>query len=146
MILDLLPGNSPTLRLLSTPVSPSDICTPKFQQFASDLIDTLKHRDGIGLAAPQVGILQRVIVVISHRTPIVMINPYITKTRDEIVFEDEMCLSFPGIKVNTTRYRLVTVEFIDLQGTTRKLKLTGLEAVCVQHEVDHLNGVVIGDF
>lgn len=144
MIREILCDDNPLLRQISTVTS--EFNTTQLQSLSQDLIDTMVANKGVGLAAPQIGVLQRVIVVLSHITPIVMINPTIVKMRDQRLFEREMCLSFPGIYVSQERAFLVTVQYQDVSGMTHKVKMSGLEAVCVQHEVDHLNGVVIGDF
>ncbi len=144
MIRPILTDTNPTLRQISTLIPKHN--DPSFIQLSTDLLDTLKHSDnGIGLAAPQIGELQRVIVVMISRTPTVMIDPIITKKREEFEFVNEMCLSFPGVSVNKQRFKLITVQYTSVDGNSVKIKLSGLESICVQHEIDHLNGVVIGD-
>lgn len=143
MIRPLLQSDDPNLRQVSTAIPKHDCI--KFTQLAIDMAETMLANNGIGLAAPQIGVMQRVIAVLHRRNVVIMIDPIITKCRDEFDFEGEMCLSFPGITVTRPRYKLITLHYTDTSGHSQKIKLSGLEAVCVQHEIDHLNGTVIGD-
>lgn len=113
----------------------------------STLIDGMrevivKHK-GRGLAANQVGVLQRVIIVCFGSKLVEIINPVITKYSPQLGSMEEGCLSYPGKRVRKNRHKRVTVEGFDRNWKPLKLKLQGVDSVCVQHEVDHLNGLTI---
>ena len=110
-----------------------------------------KHH-GIGLAAPQVGVSKRLIIVglPIHRDdedcPIIaMINPIIVSKSPETDIDDEGCLSLPGITGNIERSKTIDVEWMDIKGRKMKKKIVGFGARVVQHEVDHLDGILISD-
>jgi len=105
---------------------------------------TMSENGGCGLAANQVGILKRVIVVSVGKLNQVLINPVIVK-RDGKSRGMESCLSFPGMKVSKIRSKKIVVNFFDEERNLKVLKLKGIEARCVQHEIDHLNGINIGN-
>lgn len=119
------------------------------ESFAKNLFYTMKMSGGIGLAAPQVGKLIQVIAVdttpVAGKTMIIMINPVITEENGESV-NVEGCLSFPEKKVRVVRSKHITVEFQDFQGNKKTKKFSDIDAVCIAHEIDHLNGIVIGDY
>jgi peptide deformylase len=122
------------------------ICTidRKIVKLADDMAETMYNAPGIGLAANQVGVPQRVIVVdCSRRDPdsqlIVLVNPEIIAAEGLVTME-EGCLSVPDYQAEVTRYERVKVRGLDLQGSTVELDADGLLAVVLQHEIDHLNG------
>lgn len=116
----------------------------KIRELAMDMLDTMYKNDGIGLAAPQVGILKRLIVIDIGEGPKVFINPVITKSSGKQTCE-EGCLSFPNTFGNVDRPETITVEAFDLDGNKIKVKAKELEAVCLCHEIDHLDGIVFLD-
>lgn len=97
----------------------------------------------IGLAAPQIGASKRIILICTPGINQIIINPVITRRRSGRVPSREGCLSFPGKMVKIQRYKLITVEGKTPVGTAIKMKLRGLDAFVVQHEIDHLNGITI---
>ena len=102
---------------------------------------------GIGLAAPQLGVSKRIIVMNVGTVSQVIINPVITmRSKSKKVISPEGCLSYPGKVVQVPRDAMVVLEGFDDDWEPVKLKLTGIAAMCAQHEVDHLNGTVIGDY
>lgn len=105
----------------------------------------MDQHNGIGLAANQIGVLDRVIVINVNGMRQEFINPVITKLKGGQTNSKEGCLSFPFMQVTKVRYRQVTVEGFDKDWQPIKRKLKGLAAYCIQHEVDHLNGITIGD-
>jgi len=107
------------------------------------MIQVMKKRGGIGLAAPQVGISQRVIIIRFGDDAQEIINPVIIKRYGGQSSQMEGCLSFPNQEVKKKRYKRIKVEGYDLDWQRVSLKLSGLEARCVQHAVDHLNGITI---
>ena len=118
----------------------------RLQTLIDDMIDTMHKYEGVGLAAVQVGILKRVLVIdlYDDKGPIVMINPVILKEKGEQEVE-EGCLSFPNQFAKIIRPAEVTVEYIDRTGKKVKTKAKELFAQAISHEVDHLNGEVFVD-
>jgi len=110
-------------------------------EFAQQLMDTLiLTKNAVGLSAPQVGESIRIIVMKVNR-PYIMFNPEIVK-ESEIEIGKEGCLSFPGMFLDIQRSKKITVRFQDVFGRSQKLKFADLEARCILHEIDHLNGIV----
>ena len=118
--------------------------TDQIKQLAQDLKETMFASQGIGLAAPQIGVLKRIIAV-QEKTPLVFINPRITKKSREITVEQEGCLSFPGIFLKINRAKEVEVEALDENGEKISFKAQGLMARVLQHEIDHLDGILCID-
>lgn len=116
------------------------------RRLADDLLETMRAASGVGLAAPQVGELLRVIVIeLPEQEPIVLINPEIVKrTGEREVVEG--CLSFPGYWGRIKRSVAVTAKGYDLKGRLIRLKATELLAQCLEHEIDHLNGILYIDY
>ncbi|MFV3130778.1 peptide deformylase [Niveispirillum sp. KHB5.9] len=116
-----------------------------------DMLETMYKAPGIGLAAPQIGLLERLIVVdvTDQRTekpdPIAMVNPELIWTSDELAVTQEGCLSIPEIYADVTRPKMVRVRYVDRAGEVREMDADGLLATCIQHEIDHLNGVLFID-
>ena len=137
----------PLLRKVSRPFETVDA---RAKQLLEDLYETLKvTKDGVGLAAPQVGVLRRAIVVDlsgeeGGEGPFKLINPEIVKQSGEQVCR-EGCLSIPGKLGDVTRPQKVVVEALDENGKKVKIKAEGLLAVCLCHEIDHLNGILFVD-
>ena len=115
----------------------------KIQILIDDMIETMHKYNGVGLAAVQVGILKRIIVIDLYdgSGPIAMINPVILKTKGEVEVE-EGCLSFPNKFAKVKRPEQVTADFLDREGNTIRVKAKDLLAQAICHEVDHLNGEV----
>ena len=118
----------------------------KLQELIDDMIETMHKYNGVGLAAVQVGILKRVIVIdlYDDKGPIVLINPVIIKTKGEQEV-DEGCLSFPNQFAKVKRPAEVVAEYTDRNGKRMKVKAKELLAQAISHEVDHLNGEVFMD-
>lgn len=134
------------LRKKSREVTIDDITAEKTQSLIEDMLETMYHYNGVGLAAVQVGILKQIIVidVEDGKGPYVLINPKILKTKGSKEC-DEGCLSFPNEFGKVVRPTEVVVEFYDRQANKVKLKAKDLLAQAVSHEVDHLNGIVFTD-
>lgn len=111
-----------------------------FEDLGRDMLATCKAAKGIGLAAPQVGVLRRFIVVCVPGWQLVIVNPEITDRRHTSGMK-EGCLSYPGRHVYITRSRIVRVKGFDIQGQPMTVKASGLLSTCLQHEIDHLDGV-----
>ena len=129
------------LKKKSKEVPEEDILGEKIQILIDDMIETMHKYNGVGLAAVQVGVLKRVIVIdlYDDNGPIVLINPVITKTKGEQEVE-EGCLSFPNEFAKVIRPAELTAEYIDREGKRMKVKAKELLAQAISHEVDHLNG------
>jgi peptide deformylase len=142
-VLNVRKYGDPVLRRKADPVT---AVTPALKQIIGDMVDTMYEEVGIGLAAPQVGISLRLMVVSDNegRHAFPMINPVITDRRGEITAE-EGCLSLPGIFAPVTRSEWVKVEGQDLYGTPIVIEGQGLRARVFQHEIDHLDGILFID-
>lgn len=118
----------------------------KIIELVNDMIETMHQKDGVGLAAPQVGILKRVVVIdlYDDNGPYVLINPEIVKEKGEQEVE-EGCLSFPNKFAKVIRPAEVTVKALDIDGKEYKLKGKGLLAQAISHECDHLEGILFVD-
>ena len=121
----------------------------EIKNISKDMLDTMYKYDGIGLAAVQIGYLKRMIVYDcsyieegAKKKPVVMINPKIVWTSKSRVLVEEGCLSFPDVFKNIERYEKVKVEYLGLDGKKRIKSAKGMEAIVIQHETDHLDGVV----
>lgn len=138
-------------QILKKIAEPVTELTPELKGFIKDLTNTMYITDGVGLAAPQVGVSQRIFVIDTTWTedngkkePIVMINPVILEGKGEILYE-EGCLSVPGIYEKVRRYQSVTIEYQDSKGDLCHMEADSTRAVVVQHELDHLNGILFID-
>lgn len=136
------------LRQTSAPIERVDA---ELRKLADDMLETMYDAPGVGLAAVQVGILKRMIVLDTAKdgappSPLVMINPEILKLGDEMREYEEGCLSIPDVRVDIERPSEIVVGYIDKDGKPQELKANGLLATAIQHEVDHLNGRLIIDF
>ncbi len=119
--------------------------TKKTQLLIDDMLRAMRKANGIGLAAPQMGVLQRVIVIAPHDLrPMALINPVIVK-RDGSQIGQEGCLSIPGLYGDVERFAYVEVDALDRKGREITLEMEGLSARVVQHEIDHLDGVLFID-
>jgi len=121
----------------------------RIRGIAADMIETMYDANGIGLAATQVDVHERLIVIDTSETrdqPMVLINPELVWASAERVKGDEGCLSVPGIYDGVERAAQVRVSALDLQGQARTIDAEGLLAVCVQHEMDHLMGKVFVEY
>ena len=162
-ILEVLKFPDPRLREVSQPVEKFD---NKLKQVVSDMFETMYAENGIGLAAPQVGILQRLLVIDTRprdrkgryeeegnemgpleskiEQPLVIINPKILKGDGKTVFS-EGCLSVPTFFEDVERFETIELEYQDVEGKKHVITVDGLLAICVQHEIDHLEGTLFID-
>ena len=116
----------------------------------NDLFETMYNSNGIGLAAVQVGILKRILVIDvstkeEEKNPLSFINPVIKKISDETSVYEEGCLSIPDTFIEIERPKICEVEYIDLDGKLKNIKCDGLLSTCLQHEINHLDGKLIID-
>ena len=146
--LTVLKDNEESLRIKSIPT----LITDEVRDLVRDMKETMLAENGIGLSAPQVGVNLRVIVVqLMSAGKLVgpvqeMINPVITSYSDDSMEYEEGCLSIPGEYIRINRPRSIHVKFQTLSGKYKKWFLKGLEARIVQHEIDHLDGVLMSDY
>ncbi len=153
--LPLVIAPDPRLKQVSAPVPVADI-NDSLRSFMDDMLETMYQSHGLGLAAVQVGVHKRILVMDiaqgsirydgSHDPdaspdPLFLINPEIVWNSDEMFVFEEGCLSFPAQFASVERPKKVRVKFFDYYGTEREMAFEGLAAVCVQHEIDHLNGI-----
>jgi len=143
----IITDGHPTLRKVAKKVDPKEISDPLFQQLIDDMFETMYDAPGVGLAAPQVNVSKRLFVMDirdDEHEPAVVINPKIELAEDEIEMT-EGCLSVPGYVGEITRFRHVAISGLDRNGEKIRLEGEGLFAQCLQHEIDHLNGVLYID-
>ncbi|MFP2912672.1 peptide deformylase [Pyxidicoccus sp. 3LFB2] len=146
MVREILIWPDPILKQKARPVAK---VTDAVRVLVKDMFETMYAANGVGLAAPQVGVLQRVIVLDTTHSqpeskPIAMINPEIISMEGETSYM-EGCLSIPGESEDVDRAAVVTVKFLDEEGQEQTLRCDGLLSIAVQHETDHLNGTVFVD-
>ena len=120
------------------------------KKLVNDLFETMYNSNGIGLAAVQVGILKRILVIDvstkeEEKNPLSFINPVIKKISDETSVYEEGCLSIPDTFIEIERPKICEVEYIDLDGKIKNIKCDGLLSTCLQHEINHLDGKLIID-
>jgi peptide deformylase len=144
-LLDILTYPDPRLRQRASPV---DAVDAHVRKLAEDMAQTMYAAKGIGLAATQVGVAKRVVVMdlsAEHDQLLVLINPRVL-ARDGSQECEEGCLSVPDVFETVERALRVTVSYLDLDGEARQMDADGLLAVCVQHEIDHLDGKLFVDY
>ncbi len=139
-----------TLRKTSKAVSVKKIKTPEMAELLADMVETMKKENGVGVAAPQIGINERIFIAQTPNGPKAFINPKIVEKSFKIMDYEEGCLSVPGVKTKrkwgkTKRHRSVTVKALDDNGEEFEMKGTGLLSVIFQHEIDHLDGTLFID-
>ena len=148
MRLNVLKDGEEVLRIKSIPT----LITDEVRDLVSNMKETMLSENGIGLSAPQVGVNLRVIVIqLMSAGKLVgpvqeMINPVITSYSDDSMEYEEGCLSIPGEYIRINRPRSIHVKFQTLSGKYKKWHLKGLEARIVQHEIDHLDGILMKDY
>ncbi|HEJ9734443.1 TPA: peptide deformylase [Proteus mirabilis] len=144
-VLTLLHFSDERLRKVATPVEKVD---DEIRTLIDDMIETMYAERGIGLAAPQVNVSKRIVVIdVSENRdqPIALINPEIISTEDEIMDMMDGCLSIPDSFAPTQRFRYLKVKALDRNGDEIELEAADLFAGCIQHELDHLNGKLFID-
>lgn len=138
----------PVLRKQARPVERVD---EELRRLAEDMLATMYDAPGIGLAAPQIGVSRRLIVMDpakddQPKTPLIMANPEILERSDELRVHEEGCLSIPEFTAEIERPAITRVAYVDLEGKQQERELEGIWSTLVQHEIDHLNGVLFIDY
>jgi peptide deformylase len=144
--LDILRYPDPRLHTVARPVAAVD---ERIRGLVDDMLATMYEAEGVGLAATQVDVHERVIVIDvsdTRDTAIVLINPELVDTSEEMILGDEGCLSVPDIYDKVPRHARVRVQAADRSGQVRELEVEGLLSVAVQHEMDHLLGKVFVEY
>ncbi len=146
-LLQILQAPHPGLKRVAQPVAE---VTGELRTLMDDMLDTMYHAPGIGLAAPQVGIARRIVVVdVSRdegsRSPLRLINPELIWTSDDSVPMEEGCLSLPEQFAEVKRPSAVRLRYLDETGAPKEIEADGMLARCLQHEVDHLDGILFID-
>ena len=147
-IRDIITVPDETLKKISEPIEKVGVNEKKL---IKDLIETMYHHKGIGLAAIQVGILKRIIVLDVQqkgeiKKPLCFINPVIKNISKEKSRYEEGCLSIPNTFIDIERPKICNIEFIDIDGKKKNMECDGLLSTCIQHEINHLDGKLIIDF
>ena len=137
----------PLLRQQSKPIEQVDA---EISRLADDMLETMYDAPGIGLAAIQIGVPRRMLVIDVSREdednkPVVFINPEILRVSDDVSTYEEGCLSIPDYYAEVERPASLTVSYIDRDGKKQTVEADGLLATCLQHEIDHLNGILFID-
>lgn len=154
-------------KVLKEKSAPVEVFDSELKAFAGDLLETMLEENGLGLAAPQVGVLRQIFVIDMRRRsntdvpcvftidgkslpldlamPLFAVNPQIEEVGEYVIYAEEGCLSFPGIYAEVERSEKIILHYQDLEGTPHELHCDGLFARCVQHEFDHLEGVSFVD-
>ncbi len=138
----------PILREISQPVKKVD---QDIKNLMDEMLETMYDAPGIGLAAVQIGILKRVIVMDlskekEKKKPIFIVNPEIISKSDDLVSYEEGCLSIPNQFAEIERPNSCKIKYLDYDGKQNELKAEGLLATCIQHEIDHINGILFIDY
>ena len=147
-LLPILEFPDPRLRTKAATIDAAQLADPAFQQLVDDMFETMYEAPGIGLAASQVDVHQRFMVIdVSEEKnrPLVFVNPEILEKAGEQVYQ-EGCLSVPNIFADVTRANEILVRALDRQGQSFEMRVDGLLAVCIQHEMDHLEGKLFVDY
>ncbi|MGH7503757.1 MAG: peptide deformylase [Longimicrobiales bacterium] len=122
--------------------------TPEVRALIADMFDTMYAEDGVGLAAPQIGVSERILVIDTREdgsTPIALVNPVLVEASEETEKEDEGCLSLPGLNDIVERSLRVIVNGLDREGKPQRIEAEGLLARALQHELDHIDGILFID-
>ena len=146
-LLPIITAPDPRLKKVCAPMEAVD---DEIRQLMDDMLETMYNAPGIGLAAPQVGVLKRILVVdISgedeEKQPLYMANPELVDVSDDDAAYEEGCLSLPEHYGEVVRPAKIRVRFLDRENEIRELEADGLLATCIQHEMDHLDGVLFVD-
>ena len=138
-------------RILRKRAKPVERVDAELRKLADDMLATMYDAPGIGLAAPQIGVSRRLIVMDpakdeGPKTPLVMVNPEILERSDAMRIHEEGCLSIPDFTAEVERPERARVAYLDIKGEPWEVELEGIWSTLVQHEIDHLNGVLFIDY
>jgi peptide deformylase len=136
---------APILRERAREITGEEISSGKFKSLISDMIETMKSADGVGLAAPQVGERVRIFIAMSPEGPLALINPVITQKSWKTALGEEGCLSVPGRWDKVKRFKSVKVRALTADGDPVEFEAKDMLARIIQHEIDHLDGILFID-
>ena len=140
----LIPSTDPILKQVAEPWDFEKNLDAK--ELEVDMVQLMIESNGIGLAANQVGILKRVFAIrLKDQVPFCMFNPHIVQSDEDTELAEEGCLSFPNLWIKVARSKSITAGYLDRHGNNCIIELTGIDARCFLHELDHLNGVCFTD-
>lgn len=145
MELPVLHTPNPELRVVSQAITAEDLLAAKTQTFIDALMETMAVEDGVGIAAPQVGVHERIIIVETPQGVQAFANPEIVSRSVRLVQSVEGCLSVPGVAGTVKRHSSVKVKALNRHGQPLEMKANGLLAIIFQHEIDHLDGILFID-
>lgn len=145
MILPIVTEPNEILRKKSLEIRPEQMKNPEFLTLVKDMIDTMGEKQGIGIAAPQIGKNIRLIVISTQNGPLALVNPKIIKTSVLKATEEEGCLSVPKMFGMVKRFKKITVSALSYKGEALEFEAKGLFARVIQHEMDHLDGILFID-
>lgn len=146
-LLNILQYPDPRLKKIATPINLSDNTKNQIKELIANMLETMYQAKGIGLAATQIDQhIQLITIDLSPQAnePLYLINPKIIQ-QQYLIKSEEGCLSFPGIYAQVERFSEITVEFLDINNSTKILTAKDLLSICIQHEIDHLNGITFFD-
>lgn len=143
--LDVVKNPTPSLRERSVEVDVNDIGTERMNTLIADMKETMRLENGVGIAAPQVGVNERVIIVETEHGPEAFINPKILSSSFASTPSEEGCLSVPGVYGFVKRHKRIKLEALTPEGETLTMDVAGFPAIIFQHEIDHLDGVLFID-
>ncbi len=144
-VLKIIINPNPILRQKSSPVNTKIISSLEYQQLYQDMTTTMLKKDGVGLAAPQIGKNIRLIVINYDKIIYTLINPVITKKSWAKSITEEGCLSVPNVFGNVSRHKKINIIYLDKHGNKQKLLAENMLARIIQHEIDHLDGILFID-
>jgi len=144
-LLPIIIAPNKILRQKSTDVNPEDIQSPKIKELLLDMEKTMLEKDGVGLAAPQIGKNLNIIVINNRKKTLFIINPKITKRSFSRISDEEGCLSIPNTYGDVLRNKKINVTYLDENNKKQKINASDLLARIFQHEIDHIYGILFTD-
>ncbi|HVM90980.1 MAG TPA: peptide deformylase [Verrucomicrobiae bacterium] len=145
--LELLPTEAKSLRERSRELDVAEVTKPEFQEYLDALIVKMHQANGVGLASPQIGKNIRCVVIQPdpYKTPEILINPVITKKSEALLESEEGCLSVPGVYGLVKRHKKISVQALNRHGRRIEFEAKNFDAFVIQHEIDHLDGILFVD-
>jgi peptide deformylase len=138
-------GAAPVLHERAREVTPEEINSPEFRKLIEDMVETMQSADGVGLAAPQVGVPWRLFIAMSPQGPLALANPVFSKMSWRTTVDEEGCLSLPGEFDKVRRHKSLHVEGLNMDGDPVSFNAENFFARVLQHEMDHLDGILFVD-
>lgn len=145
MILNIVLNPNPFLRQVAKEININELTKGQYKKIIADMSETMLIKDGIGLAAPQINLSERLIVVNTKNGVLAMVNPIISRSSLTKDWDEEGCLSIPHTFGKVKRYRAIRCDFFTSEGKKQRIEAKGLLARVIQHEIDHLNGILFID-